>query len=40
MPCTWRECVTAFAEHQAWLSERDKSLIMGQALADWVGWKR
>src|SRR5262249_45960891 len=31
MPCTWRECVTAFAEHQPWLSERDKSLIMGQA---------
>jgi len=30
MPCTWRECVGALAEHQSWLSEQDKSLIMGR----------
>src|SRR5262249_41445185 len=40
MPCTWRECVTAFAEHQPWLSERDKSLIRGKARAEWVGGNR
>ena len=40
MPCTWRECVTAFAEHQPWLPEADKALIMGRAMAEWIGWKR
>ena len=40
MPCTWRECVTHFTEHQPWLNEADKALIMGQAIADWLGWKR
>jgi hypothetical protein len=23
-----------------WLSREDKDLIMGQALLDWLGWKR
>jgi predicted TIM-barrel fold metal-dependent hydrolase len=40
MPCTWRECVTHFTEHQPWLPEADKALVMGQAIADWLGWKR
>jgi hypothetical protein len=40
MPCTWRECVTAFTEHQPWLPDADKPLIMGRAMADWIGWKR
>ena len=40
MPCTWRECVTAFAEHQPWLGEADRALIMGQGIADWLGWNR
>lgn len=39
MPCTWKECVSSFAE-QSWLSEADKALIMGRAMADWIGWKR
>ena len=40
MPCTWRQCVTAFTEEMPFLPERDKPLIMGQALCDWIGWKR
>ncbi|HXY99936.1 MAG TPA: amidohydrolase family protein [Stellaceae bacterium] len=38
MPCSWRQCVTAFTEEMPFLSERDKALIMGQALCDWIGW--
>jgi predicted TIM-barrel fold metal-dependent hydrolase len=38
MPCTWKECVTHFAE-LPWLSDRDKELIMGRAICDWIGWK-
>ena len=40
MPCSWRECVTAFSEHQPWLSEADKPWIMGRGMAEWIGWKR
>jgi hypothetical protein len=40
MPCSWRECVTAFAEHQPWLNQSDKALIMGRGMADWIGWRR
>jgi len=40
MPCTWRECVTAFTEHQDWLPEADKKLIMGAGITDWLNWKR
>jgi predicted TIM-barrel fold metal-dependent hydrolase len=39
MPCTWAECVTAFSEHQTWLSHADKALIMGQGICDWLGWR-
>ncbi len=38
MPCAWRQCVTAMTEESPWLSERDKALIMGRALCDWLGW--
>ncbi|HEY7494328.1 MAG TPA: amidohydrolase family protein [Candidatus Tectomicrobia bacterium] len=38
MPCTWRQCVTMFTEELAWLSARDKDLIMGRALCNWLGW--
>jgi predicted TIM-barrel fold metal-dependent hydrolase len=37
MPCTWKECVTHFAE-LPWLTQRDRELIMGRALCDWIGW--
>jgi predicted TIM-barrel fold metal-dependent hydrolase len=39
MPCTWRECLTHFTEHQEWLPEADKALIMGRSIADWIGWE-
>jgi predicted TIM-barrel fold metal-dependent hydrolase len=39
MPCTWRQCVTAFTEEMPWLPESDKSLIMGGALLNWIGWR-
>ena len=39
MPCTWRQCVTAFTEEIPWLGEADKALIMGRALCDWIGWQ-
>jgi len=38
MPCSWRHCVTAFTEEMPFLSERDRELIMGRALCDWIGW--
>jgi predicted TIM-barrel fold metal-dependent hydrolase len=38
MPCSWRQCVTHFQE-LSWLPQADKSLILGQALCDWLGWK-
>ena len=38
MPCSWRQCVTHFAE-LPWLPEADKELIMGRAICDWIGWK-
>lgn len=39
MPCSWTECVTHFTEELPWLPERDKQLIMGRAICDWIGWK-
>ena len=39
MPCSWRQCVTHFAEELPWLPEPDKELIMGRAICDWIGWK-
>ncbi|HZB90540.1 MAG TPA: amidohydrolase family protein [Stellaceae bacterium] len=38
MPCSWRQCVTAFTEEMTWLPEADKALVMGRALCDWIGW--
>jgi predicted TIM-barrel fold metal-dependent hydrolase len=39
MPCSWAQCVTHVTDIP-WLSQEDKDLIMGQALLDWLGWKR
>ena len=39
MPCSWRQCVTHFQEID-WIPEADKKLIMGDAICDWIGWKR
>ena len=38
MPCSWRQCVTMFTEELPWLPERDKDLVMGQAVCAWWGW--
>ena len=39
MPCSWSECLTHFQEID-WIPEADKSLILGDALCDWIGWNR
>ncbi len=39
MPCSWRLCVTHFQEID-WIPEADKRLIMGDAVCEWIGWKR
>jgi predicted TIM-barrel fold metal-dependent hydrolase len=39
MPCTWRQCVTHFTEQLPWLTGRDKDLVMGEALCDWLSWE-
>jgi predicted TIM-barrel fold metal-dependent hydrolase len=36
--CTWRECVTMFTDELPWLRGRDLDLVMGRAVADWIGW--
>ncbi|MBM3218632.1 MAG: amidohydrolase [Candidatus Rokubacteria bacterium] len=40
MPCSWRQCATMFTEELPWLKGRDLELVMGQAVCDWIGWKR
>ena len=40
MPCSYRQCVTMFTEELPWLQGRDKELVMGDAICDWLGWKR
>jgi predicted TIM-barrel fold metal-dependent hydrolase len=40
MPCSWRQCVTMFTEELPWLPERDKELVMGQAVCAWWSWNR
>lgn len=39
MPCLWKQCVTHFQEID-WIPDADMKLIMGDALCDWIGWKR
>jgi predicted TIM-barrel fold metal-dependent hydrolase len=40
MPCSWGQCVSAFTEHQPWLSSPDMEMVMGRAIAQWLGWER
>ena len=40
MPCPWKQCVTMFTEELPFLNAADKTLIMGEALCAWWGWKR
>ncbi|MBM3941631.1 MAG: hypothetical protein FJ316_01655 [SAR202 cluster bacterium] len=39
MPCSWNQCVTLFTEELPWLPQKDKELVMGRALCNWIGWK-
>jgi len=39
MACSWKQCVTAIDESLPWLKGRDKELVMGRAMCDWIGWK-
>lgn len=39
LKCSWRESVTMFTEAMPWLSEADKTLIMGEAFCAWHGWR-
>jgi predicted TIM-barrel fold metal-dependent hydrolase len=39
MPCSWRQCVMMFTEELPWLTGRDRELVMGRAVAAWIGWK-
>ena len=36
--CTWRQAIIMFTEELPWLSENDKTLIMGEALCRWYNW--
>lgn len=38
MRCSWRECVTMFAEDLPWLEGTDRELVMGGAVRRWTGW--
>jgi predicted TIM-barrel fold metal-dependent hydrolase len=40
MPCGYRQCVTMFTEELPWLAGRDLERTMGQAVCDWIGWRR
>ena len=40
MPCSYRQCVTMFTEELPWLQGRDLELVMGEAICDWLGWRR
>ena len=40
MSCSYRQCVTMFTEELSWLQGRDKELVMGDAICDWLGWRR
>ena len=39
MPCSWKQCVAHFQEID-WIPNADKKLIMGDAICDWLDWKR
>ena len=39
MPCSYRQCVTMFTDELPWLQGKDKELVMGRAICEWLGWK-
>jgi hypothetical protein len=40
MPCSWRRCVTLFTEELPWLPAAERPQVMGDALCEWIGWRR
>jgi predicted TIM-barrel fold metal-dependent hydrolase len=40
MPCSYRQCVTFFTEELSWLKRKDLEKVMGQAVINWLDWKR
>ena len=36
--CTWHQCLTMFTDELPWLKGRDLELVMGNAIANWIGW--
>ena len=40
LPCSYHQCVTMFTEEMPWLKGRDLELVMGQAIVEWIGWRR
>ena len=39
MPVSWKQCVTMFTDELPWLQGRERELVMGRAVCDWLGWK-
>jgi len=35
---SWSECIRLFTEELPWLTGRDLEQVMGEGLAQWVGW--
>jgi len=38
LKCPYRQAITMFTEEMPWLTEKDKELIMGRALCEWLDW--
>ncbi|HET7159424.1 MAG TPA: amidohydrolase family protein, partial [Burkholderiales bacterium] len=38
-PISYRQQVTMFAEEIPWLSDEDKTWIMGRGVCEWLGWR-
>jgi hypothetical protein len=39
-PSSYGQCVTMFTEELPWLRGRGLERVMGEAISDWLGWKR
>jgi L-fuconolactonase len=39
LPCTYRQAVTMFTEEIPWLTDDDKTWIMGRSITEWLDWK-
>jgi predicted TIM-barrel fold metal-dependent hydrolase len=38
LPCTYHQGITMFTEEIPWLSEDDKTWMMGKGICHWLGW--